>query len=81
MWPFRRHASAPAPNTELLSIAARITALEDRMNGWVTEAAKIVDTLTALENRQRMRDVRAAARSGDTVAQDSLAEFKRRRMP
>lgn len=51
------------------------------MNGWVTEAAKIVDTLTALENRQRMRDVRAAARSGDTVAQGSLAEYKRRRMP
>lgn len=79
MWPFRRNADITQLHRELLSVNARIAALEDRMVGWITEAAKIVDSLTAIEHRQRMRDVRAAAKNGDAVAQGSLAEFKRRK--
>lgn len=37
----------------------RMNALEDRMTAFTAAAADVIDKLTAMENRQRMRNYRA----------------------
>lgn len=61
-------------------VEERLIEIEARLNPWIVEVMELLDRLTSIENRQRMREVRQGKQEAAEQRELGIPDWKERNM-